>query len=101
MEKSYRFLSINDSLSKQKVQALPLFRALTCSDTTSAFKGKGKKPTWQVFAEVTDTFVYLSLHPFESLSVDSINFKAIERFVVVLYDRTSPLISVKRSYFAK
>ena len=100
MGKSYRFLSINaifDSLGKQKAQALPLFHALTGSDTTSAFKGKGKKSAWQAwqaFAEVTDTFVYCSLHPFESLSVDSIHFKAIERFVVVLYDRTSPLISV-------
>ena len=100
MGKSYRFLSINaifDSLGKQKVQALPLFHALSGSDTTSAFKGKGKKSAWQAwqaFAEVTDTFVYLSMHPFESLSVDSIHFKAIKRFVVLLYDRTSPLISV-------
>ena len=73
--KSYRFLSINaifDSLGKQKAQALPLFHALTGSDTTSAFKGKGKKSAWQAwqaFAEVTDTFIYLSLHPFKSLSV--------------------------------
>ena len=99
MGKSYRLLSINaifDSLGKQKVQALPLFHALTGSDTTSAFKGKGKKSAWQAwqaFAEVTDTFIYLYLHPFKSLSIDSIHFKAIERFVV-LYDRTSPLISV-------
>ena len=71
-----------------------LFHFFMPSDTTSAFKGKGKKSAWQAwqaFAEVTDTFVYFSLHPFESLSIDS---KAIERFVVVLYDRTSPLISV-------
>ena len=100
MGKSYRFLSINaifDSLGKQKVQALPPFHALTGSDITSAFKGKGKKSAWkawQAFAEVTDTFVYISLHHFKILSVDSIHFKTIERFVVVLYDRTSPLISV-------
>ena len=83
MEKSYRFLSINaifDSLDKQKTQALPLFHALTGSHTTSAFKEKGKKSAWQAwqaFAEVTDTFVYLSLYPFESLSVDSIHFKEL------------------------
>ena len=35
--------------------------------------------------------MHLSLHPFETLSVDSDHFKAIERLIVVLYDRTSPL----------
>ena len=45
---------------------------------------------WQTF-EVTDTFVYLSSHPFEDLNVESSRFTAIERFIVVLYDRTSPL----------
>ena len=80
-----------------KSQALPLFHPLTGCDTTSAFKGKGKKSAWKVwqaFKEVTETLVYLSLNPFENVHVDSIHFASIERFIVVLYDRTSPLISV-------
>ena len=45
MGKSYRFLSINaifDSLGKQKAQALPLFHALTGSDTTQLSKGRAR-----------------------------------------------------------
>ena len=63
-------------------------------DTTSALRGKGKKSAWQAwqaFEEVTDTFVHLSLHQFENINVDSSHFTAIERFIVILYDRTSPL----------
>ena len=95
--KNYRFLSINaicHTLGRPKAQALPVFHALTGCDTTSAFRGKGKKSAWQAwqaFEEVTDTFVHLSLHPFEDLNADSSYFTAIERFIVVLYDRTSPL----------
>ena len=55
-------------------------------NTTSALKGKHKKSAWQAWQEVTDTFVYLSLHP-----VDTSHFTAIEMFIVVLCDRTSPL----------
>ena len=98
--KSYRFLSINaicSTLGELKSQTLPIFHALTGCDTTSTFKGKGKKSAWQawqVFEEVTETLVHLSLNPFENVHVDSIHFASIERFIVVLYDRTSPLISV-------
>ena len=59
--KNYRFLSINaicHTLGRPKAQALPVFHALTGCDTTSAFRGKGKKSAWQAwqaFEEVTDT----------------------------------------------
>ena len=92
--KNYCFLSIKgmcESLGEHKSRALPVFHALTGCDTVSAFKGK---QAWQAFEEVTDTFVNLSLHPFETLKAHSSHFKAIERLIVVLYDRTSPLSSV-------
>ena len=55
-------------------------------------QGKGQEvQAWQAFEEVTDTFVHLSLHPFENININSSHFTAIERFIVVLYDRTSPL----------
>ena len=95
--KNYRFLSINaisHILGEPKSRALPVFHALSGCDTTSAFRGKGKKSAWQAwqaFEEVTATFEHLSLHPFEDLNADSSHFATIERFIVVLYDRTSPL----------
>jgi len=99
--KNYRFLSINaicSTLGELKSQALPVFHALlTGCDTTSAFKGKGKKSAWQAWQacdEVTETFVYLSANPFKNLDADTSHFASIERLIVVLYDGTSPLTSV-------
>ena len=95
--KNYRFLTVNaisHTLGEPKSRALPVFHALSGCDTTSAFKGKGKKSAWlawQAFEEVTATFEHLSLHPFEDLNADSSHFATIERFIVILYDRTSPL----------
>jgi len=88
--KSYRYLSINAiciTFVESKSRALPIFHALTGCDTTSSFKGKGKKSAWQAwqaFEEVTETLVHLSLNPFENVHADSIHFISIERFIVVL-----------------
>lgn len=63
---------------------------LVC-DTTSAFRGKGKKSAWQAwqaYEEVTETFTF---HPFQHLHSDSGHFQSIERLTVILYDKTSPL----------
>ena len=87
--KKFRFYSINyicASLGELKARALPVFHALTGCDTTSAFRGKGKKSAWQAwqtYKEVTETFVFLASHPFEHLSDDSIHFHRIERFTVI------------------
>ena len=100
MGKNYRFYSINtiySSLGKQKSQALPVFHTLTGCDTTSSFKGKGKKSAWQAwqaYEEATETLEHLTSQPFEHMDPDSDHFKKIERLIVVLYDRTSPLTSV-------
>ena len=48
--KDLRFYSINGicaTLGEPRSRALPVFHALTGCDTTSAFKGKGKKSAWQ------------------------------------------------------
>ena len=60
--KIFRLYSINaicTYLGKERTQALPIFHALTGCDTTSAFRGKGKKSAWQAwqaYDEVTETF---------------------------------------------
>ena len=103
MGKNFRFYSINDicsSLGEAKSRALPVFHALTGCDTVSAFKGKGKKSTWQAwksYEDITDTFVYLADHPFEHLHVDSDHFKKIERLTVIMYDRTCHLSCVNEA----
>ena len=81
---------------ESKGHELCLFHTLTGYDTTSAFKG-GKKSAWQAwqaYEEVTETLEYLASNPFEILDVHSDHFRKIERLIVILYDRTSPLNTV-------
>jgi hypothetical protein len=75
------------------------FSHLHWLNTTSAFNGKGKKTAWQAWGptateEVTDTFVAQVHRPFEPLELGSDHFQKLERLVVIMYDRTSPLTSV-------
>ena len=68
--------------------------------TTSSFLGVGKRSawqSWQAYPEVTEAFVSLAKDPFQLLQADSACFRMLERFVVVLYDRTSSLSSVNEA----
>ena len=74
----------------QKCLALPMFHAFTGCDTVSSFSGRGKKTaweTWNVFPEVTDAFILLMGQPQQSVVVFAM--EVLERFVVLLYDKTS------------
>jgi len=90
--KHFRYIATHEiaaSLGPDKCSALPVFHAISGCDTTSSFAGKGKKTaweTWNSFPAVTAAFLELSACP--SLVSDS-SFTAIERFVVLLYDRMS------------
>ena len=60
----------------------------------SAFGGRGKKrawSTWQVFPEVTEAFESLLLMEEE---ISETVMSVLERYVVLLYDRTSGLVQV-------
>ena len=98
--KNFRLYSINaicTYLGKERTPALPIFHALTGCDTTSAFRGKGKKSAWQAwqaYDEVTESFEFLATHPFEHLDSDTEHFQRIERLVVVLFSKTCSLTSV-------
>lgn len=92
--KYYPIHEIARSLGPQKSLALPVFHAFTGCDTVSFFAGKSKKSawdTWNVFPEVTRSFLEIATAP-DDLSDDCT--KNIERFVVLFYDRGSELISV-------
>ena len=96
----YRFYHVNSicaSLGEPKSRALPVLHAFSGCDTTSAFNSKSKKSAWQVYYDVTKTFVYLAGNPFQLLDVDDKHFKKLERLTVILYDRTSPLSSVNEA----
>ena len=87
-----RYLAAHDiagSFVNGAALALPAFHAFTGCDIVSCFHRKGKKTaldTWKCFPEVTPVFIALS-NPQEEIEDDWMTL--LERFVVLMYDRTS------------
>ena len=98
--KDFMYVHINaicHALGKCKSISLPIFHCFTGCDTTSAFLGKGKKSAWEAwksYPEVTQAFIYMATHPHTPLTVESQYFRHLECFTVVVYDKTSCLVSV-------
>jgi hypothetical protein len=98
--KNYRYIPAHEiaaSIGPQKARALPVFHAMTGCDTVSAFVGHGKKSawaTWNSFPELTDFLVTLTITP---VNIQDDTMHCIERFVVLLYDRTSPYTDVNEA----
>ena len=85
---------ISSKLKPQVPKALPFFHAFTGCDTVSCFYGKGKKTaidTWNSLPEVTSAFLLLGNTP---PVVDDTCMAILERFVVLMYDRTSAQTAV-------
>ena len=104
MGRSFKFISINKicaSLGEQKSRSLPIFHAFSGCDTTSTFNGKGKRSAWQAWElcsnAVTPTLEFLSANPFQELKEDSIHFRNLERLVIIMYDKSSPMDSVNQA----
>ena len=63
----------------------------------SAFRGKGKKSAWQTWdmrAEASDVFARLSQYP---PTVNDIEMDILEKFVVIMYDRSSTATGVNNA----
>ena len=81
-------------------QALPFFHAFTGSENTSAFKFQGKKKALNVLRsseKAAKTFADFYCNPFQDLTEEDSKFKEIQRFVVLMYSRTSTLSSVNEA----
>jgi len=101
--KNFTYHNINvmyEKLGRDKALALPVFHSFTGCDTTSAFLGRGKKSTWEAwktYREVTPAFTYMALHPFTHLVTEDEHFALLERFIIVLYDKTSDAENVNEA----
>ena len=98
--KNFRYLAIHQigaSLGPDKSLAISMFHALTGCDTVSAFVGHGKKSawaTWNSFPEQTNALLNLSQSPTE---IPEHYMHTIERFVILLYDRTSTCTDINKA----
>ena len=94
-----------NSLGPSKSRGLLFFHSLTGTDQTSYFANCRKKSAWTTwcnFDEVTETFIKLSFTP--SLEDVKDAMPVLERFVVLMYDKTSNCLDVnncRRNLFVK
>eukprot|EP00745_Piridium_sociabile_P012394 TRINITY_DN190_c0_g1_i6.p1 TRINITY_DN190_c0_g1~~TRINITY_DN190_c0_g1_i6.p1 ORF type:complete len:743 (+),score=169.21 TRINITY_DN190_c0_g1_i6:247-2475(+) len=101
--KNFMYLDINaicHALGKDRSTALPIFHSFTGCDTTSAFFGKGKKSAWEAwnaYVEVTEAFNNFMNHPYMTVTVNCKQFQLLERFTVIIYNKTSNLDSVNEA----
>ena len=78
------------AIGLDKCLALPMFHAFTGCDTDSCFSGRGKRTawdTWNMYPEPTGQFASLMKKP-QLGDVDAA-MDTIQRFVVLLYDKTN------------
>ena len=71
---------VSERLGQAKCQALPFLHSLTGCDTTSAFKGQGKKKGYDILniynAAVT-TFGSFNINPFKNITEDMEDFQIL------------------------
>ena len=85
-------------LDHEKCDAILLFHSFTGCDTTSIFFGIGKMSAWtmwDLFDDVTRVFCALPMNP-EDIHTE---MPVLERFVVLLYHKTSSKLEVNESRF--
>ena len=100
---NFRYIHINSvcsRLDKDFSRAIIAFHAFSGSDTTSSFRGKGKKTAWNAwisFEEVTEAFLFIVEHPFMRIEAESEIFKILKKYVIVLYDKHCTVDSIDQA----
>ena len=104
--KSNRYIAAHTIATalNDRAKALMMFHSLTGCDTVSSFHGYGKKSAWLAwmgYPEVTNAFTSLLSQP-SVISTDVLN--VIQRFVILMYSKTSThssLNEARKALFAK
>ena len=81
-------------LGHQRSWGLLFLHAITGCDTVSAFNGIGKKTAWDVWTGMPHLWPLFQKLASAPVSVSEADIEEIERFVVVMYSRTSPAHTV-------
>ena len=99
--KAFRYIEVPKIaavLGPVKSLALPAFHAPTGGDQVLSSYSKGEKTawdTWSVFGDVTLAFATLSNNPNTEAVYESLHL--LERFVVLMHDRTSSCVSANEA----
>ena len=95
--KSFRYLTahqIGASLGPEMSCALPMSHALTGCDTVSSFAGHGKRTAWSTWKSLSELTYALLMLADEPKEIPDDAMHIIERFVILLFDRTSTFTKV-------
>ena len=104
--KNTRLIAVHElsaAIGPRRCAALPAFHALTGCDTVSCFYGKGKKSAWSgwdSYPQLTDALLQLNM----CSEIDDDTLRTIERYIVILYDRTTDcdnLNAARKQLFTK
>jgi len=57
----------------------------------------GRHGTAILNPDVTQAFTYMALHPYIKLEIEDKNFKLLERFTIILYDKSSDIENVNEA----
>ena len=99
--------ALTQRLGQVKCQGLPFLHSFTGCDTTSAFKGIGKKKGFDIlcsYSAALPTFCSFYNTPFQNLTAEVEEFKTLRRFVILMYLKTSDHLRVNKArldYFFK
>ena len=88
------------SLGEERCISLPIFHCFTGCDTTSSFYGRGKNTAWTAwyhYPDVTEAFMFMAQNPFADVGTESYHFKLLERYTVVLYDKSSNVENIDKA----
>ena len=86
-------------MGQEKAKGMLFFHAFTGCDTVSAFRNKGKKTAWQTWdicPKASPVFSKLSQYP---LTVEEGDLQILEKFVILMYDRSSTAATVDEARF--
>ena len=76
------------------------FRAFTGCDVISSFNGKGKKTAWQTWNVCNEASVIFTKLSQCSSKIEESDLQILEKFVVLMYDRSSSAASVNEARLA-
>ena len=84
-------------LGPEKSRALPMFHALTGCDNVSSFARHGKKGAWAVRTVLHDLANALLKLSFAPTTIPEDALCCVQRFTILLYDRTSTSIDINKT----
>ena len=86
---------IAETLGPEKIVALPAFHALSGADNTGSFSGKGKLLCWKIFADADSSIITALAELGQAAYPNEKSVAAIEKFVCLLYQPRTSLLTVK------